>query len=644
MARTMAWRRLAAAAAVFSFAAAMPGTAAGVQTTHDRVVSIQPADWTPHARDGAARKILQIGTRIYVGGTFSTVRQTADSADLSRPYLFAFNASTGRIDGTFRPALDGSVESLAAAPDGKSLYVGGYFNNASGAAASKVARLDAVTGLPVPGFSPPAFSARVDDLQVVGSRLIVGGGFRRVGRTLRPALASLNATTGALDPFIDLAFDEPRRTATTSAPLSVADLDVTPDKHTLVVLGNFNTVSGQPRHQLAVIDVSGPTATLEDWATPGYEPTCGTRFPSYVRGLDISPDGSYFVVSTTGGHFSGTLCDSAARWELTASGTAIKPTWINKTGGDTLWSAGITGPVVYLGGHQRWLNNPYAKDAAGPGAVSRPGVAAVDPRNGLPFTWNPTKTRGVATFDLYATPQGLWLASDGNQVRWKYHGKLALMPTAGGQVLPPDHTGTLPAEVYLPGSVGLSAVSFTGTSATADRTLSKTGVDWQLVHGATMIDGTVYAAQADGTLQARSFDGSVFGAARVVDLNGLGEAGFANDLATMTGMFYDRAAGRLYYTVEGKRQLYYRYFTPQSQVLGAARFEAYRWNAGGVGWASVAGMFLTGGKLYYGSTDGQLRNVGFSAGKLVGRSALVSGSGVAKHSWNSRGMFLDSGV
>lgn len=157
-----------------------------------------------------------------------------------------------------------------------------------------------------------------------------------------------------------------------------------------------------------------------------------------------------------------------------------------------------------------------------------------------------------------------------------------------------------------------------------------------------MIDGTVYTTQGDGTLQARSFDGSLFGVARVVDLNGL--AGFANDLPTMTGMFYDRAAGRLYYTVEGKRKLYYRYFTPQSQVVGAARFEAYRWSAGGVIWASVAGMLFTGGRLYYGSTDGKLRSVGFSGGELVDRSALVSGSGVAERSWNSRGMFLDSGV
>ena len=58
--------------------------------------------------------------------------------------------------------------------------------------------------------------------------------------------------------------------------------------------------------------------------------------------VDIAPDGSYFVIGTTGafmgGANAGVLCDTASRWEINATGTALQPTWVDYTGGDTTFS------------------------------------------------------------------------------------------------------------------------------------------------------------------------------------------------------------------------------------------------------------------------------------------------------------------
>jgi hypothetical protein len=68
--------------------------------------------------------------------------------------------------------------------------------------------------------------------------------------------------------------------------------------------------------------------------------------------------------------------------------------------------------AVYIGGHERYANNGYGCDAAGPGAVSRPGIGGLDPVTGLATSWNPTRSRGHGVNDLYLTAAGLWVASD----------------------------------------------------------------------------------------------------------------------------------------------------------------------------------------------------------------------------------------
>ncbi len=102
----------------------------------------------------------------------------------------------------------------------------------------------------------------------------------------------------------------------------------------------------------------------------------------------------------------------------------------------------------------RWMNNPYAGDAAGPGAVPREGIAALDPTTGLPLSWNPGRDRGVGVFDMLATSTGLWVGSDTNLIGGETRRKIAFFPLAGGTTLPAQVLGAVPNDVYLLGRAG----------------------------------------------------------------------------------------------------------------------------------------------------------------------------------------------
>lgn len=626
-------------------APALPASAS--PTTHDRLVSADPANFTPNVLDGRVHTIVQVGTRMIAGGEFTQVRASGSTTTVARQNIFAFDATTGAIDTSFVPVVDGRVEAIAIAPDNQSVYITGSFNTVNGVRSKSVERIDVTTGASVAGFTVPPMNGVVRDTALHNGRLFIGGQFTTLGGVTRPALATLNPQTGALDGYLDLGVSGVHNGGATS----VAKLDIAPDGSRMVLIGNFNAVGGQQRNQIATADLAAGTATLSDWSTTRYQPACAAgAFDTYMRDVDISPDSSFFVVATTGAPFGGTLCDTAARWELKRSGPEQQPSWVDSSGGDTLTAVEIVGPIVYVGGHQRWMNNPFAGDSAGPGAVSRPGLVALDPVNGLPFSWNPGRDRGVAVYDFLATPTGLWFTSDTRRVAGELRERLAFFPLAGGKALPSTSTGTLPGDVYLGGVPGggspddLLRRQFDGSSAGPTSTGPDTGVAWSQARGAVMIGDVVYTGWSDGELYRRTFDGASFGAATVVNtsdqLNRL--QAWHDVIPSIQGMYF--ADGRLYYTVSGRAALSYRYFEPESGIVGAQEFEAVG-NLPDLDWRTVGGMVVSGGKLYAAHTGtGSLRRVDLAGGVPVGGTVTtVSGPDVDGVDWRGRAVFLFAG-
>ena len=414
MARTL---RSVVLAATLTVLLVLPAAAAPI--VHGTVVSEDPVDWTPHVLDGTVWAVVEVGGKVIVGGRFTTVRSASSSVKHNRRNLFAFDRKTGAIDPSFRPQPDKAVRALVVTGPGE-VVVGGQFTEIAGGATRGLVKLSTATGARLGTFTA-ATNGPVFDVERAGNRLVVGGRFSKIRGVSRSALAAVDAISGAVDGAFNLPVTEPRK-----GGRNVLSLDVTPNASRLVIVGNFKKVAGQTRHQVALIDLT--TNRLAPWATLRYEPNCGPKFYTYMRDVEFSPDGAYFVIVTTGGAKRGSTCDTAARWETLATGSSLRETWINYTGGDTLTAVSVTDAAVYVGGHQRWLDNPYGSDSAGPGAVSRPGIGAIHPVSGKALAWNPTRTRGVGVRALVPTPRGLWVGSDTTKLGKEYHARLGFFP------------------------------------------------------------------------------------------------------------------------------------------------------------------------------------------------------------------------
>lgn len=475
---------LAVVAVLAPLAPGAPVAAAPPPVTHPGVVNPNPIDNTPHILgDTRAEAVLDLGTRVIVGGTFTQVKRWSEPTVFSRSYLFAYDKATGAIDPTFRPDPNGRVSALLRASDG-GVLVSGQFKTIGGRNMPYLAKLDPVTGAASATFAPKP-NGMVYDLHQAGGHLYLGGTFTKVGSTTRTNFAVVDPATGAVRAGADISFTGAPRGTT-----RVSRFDVTPDGRKLVVIGNFARVGGQVRDNVAILDLAtAGSATLSGWRTDRYKDgICGGPFAPWdtiTYDVDLSPDGSYFVIVTTGGP-GGTskLCDSATRWETGVTGVA-SPTWINWTGGDSLTSVAITGAAVYVAGHMRYLDNPKGIDGAGPGAVSREGIGALSPATGKALSWNPGRHRGLVTPRLVPTAEGLYVLNDSGFFAGEEHQKLTYLTL----------TGTIPPP---PGATP----SATGTPVVTAATATAATVSWEAATASRPITGHTVVAKAGTTVLA----------------------------------------------------------------------------------------------------------------------------------------------
>jgi hypothetical protein len=625
-----------------------------------RIVSDEPGQNAPNILDGSTFSIAQVGNTIVVGGQFTQAENHGSTSVVTRNNLLAFDATTGKLITTFAPNPAGKVWKVLPAADGKSVYVAGEFTKVgTKAVPGHVFKVDVTTGVVSTSFTAAKVNGKIRDLELVGNHLFIAGKFTQIGGVDQVALGSLYADTGKRDPYVDNVFAGVRNSLA-GAVTDVLQISVNPQNTELMAVGNFTSVDGQTRWQIARLDIGNiPSgvdtsvhSTVSPWSTTLYTSACAARFDTYMTDVEYSRDGTFFVVSTTGAYGgaaasnAGTSgCDVVTRFDDNAT-PGSTPSWTAYTGSDTTWTVEVTDRVVYAGGHQKFQNNPGGNNTPGPGAVARTGIAALDTINGMPYSWDPTRTRGVGVQDILATSDGIYVGSDTEQIGHTpgntFHPRIAFLPLSGGKALPPLQATSLPVDLYrvASGASQLTTRTFNGTSAgTASN--APTGPGWGTATGAFMVNGVLYQVTSDGSVAKMSFNGTSYGASSPVNAADLlsFQTDWHNDAKVLTSIFY--ANGRIYYTKSGTNALYRRGFEVEDDVVGQNRFST---TTSGINWSSVRGAFVVGNKLYYADTSGALFSATWSPTANAPVAGTVTQLTSAGTGWASRAMFPFQGA
>jgi hypothetical protein len=392
-------------------------------------VAAKPASWTPYITSpyGYVRLIRTCGANAYAVGTFTKVAGPNQAA-VTRNNAFSFNASTGQIT-SWNPNVNGTVYTIAFSPDCSYAYLGGQFTAVGSTTVKNIVKVSTSTGAVTAGFGHSA-SAKVMTLVMTASHLIAGGYFGSINGSSTKYIASLDPTTGKNDGYVTIPVSGTVGTYATS----IYKFALSNSGTRLLVSGAFSSVAGQPRQQIFMLDLGATSATLDPWYSTLFNGSCAAKEAFYVKGFTWSPDDARVYIATTG-YKGSALCDVAAAFSSSAS-SSQPALWINKTGCDSLYATAADATDVYIGGHERWADNPNGCDAAGPGAVSRPGIGDIDPVTGLATPWNPTRSRGKGAVDMYIDPSGnLWVSSDnGNNTVTRcggaYHPGICMFPHA----------------------------------------------------------------------------------------------------------------------------------------------------------------------------------------------------------------------
>jgi hypothetical protein len=357
--------------------------------------------WYPKA-NGAVLAIVLTENTIYVGGNFTSIGQQ------DRGYLAALDLVTGIAtdwDPHKNPRVDDSINAIAIA--GNLVYVGGEFTTMGGQERSSLAAIDVATGSatdwnPTPSPYRSNLHSTVCAIIVSNNTVYVGGEFNTIGGQERNNLAALNITTGEANSWSP----NPNNSVKALAIMG----------NTLYAGGNFTFIGGQSRYRLAALDAT--TGQLSSW-NPFAEDTVLYNRSDRILVNTLSLLGENIFV---GGNFTsiGGVCRN-----YLASLDAT-------TGQPTSWNPNLNGIVktLVLSNKKLYVGGSFTSI----GGQSRSRLAAIDITSGQVTPWNPIVNDQINTCAI--SNQLIYIGGFFTSVGGQSRSRLAAIDITSGQVTP----------------------------------------------------------------------------------------------------------------------------------------------------------------------------------------------------------------
>ncbi len=452
--------------------------------------------------DGVAWSQVVVGSRVFVAGSFSSARPAgaAPGVDtVARGNLLAYDLTTGVLDPSFAPVLNGQALAITASPDGSKVFVAGEFTTVNGLNRYRVAGFDVATGALLSGFVPTT-NAQVRGLAATNSTLYMVGGFTSVGGQARNFAAAVKTSNGAVLPWNPSA----------DAYANAVTLNSSGSK--VIIGGRFQNVGGQAAYGMAATDpVSG---AVLPWATTTLVRNAGPNagVSSLIATRDGVFGGAYHY--GVGGNLEGVF---------RADNETGQVIWIEDCHGDT-YSVYQRADVVYQTGHHHYCGNVNSFGQTNPQtphhgiAFSLEATQTITPDvygyfnwagNPAPsvLNWFPTFTPGAVTSSKQAgwsiTGTGKYVLYGGEFLRVNGVGQQGLVRFATSDVAPnkdkpfDDDAGLTPALA----SVAAGAVRV-GWQATYDR--DNEALTYKVFRNFTSLANTpVYQATVNSTFWKR---------------------------------------------------------------------------------------------------------------------------------------------
>jgi hypothetical protein len=300
--------------------------------------------------NGRVQVIVRVGSTVYLGGTFTALFDHAGHT-VARSRIAAVDATSG-VPTNWNPGADGTVFSMEASPDGKTIYVGGAFRHIDGQKRHRIAAFSTNAAGSLTSLNADVRGGAVRAIAASGTSVFLGGNFKTVDHQARAGLAAVAPGNGDLSSWYP--------GAVTGGKVRGLSLPVS---NRLVVGGSFDAIGGHSTSKIGAVD-----------------PSSGA-----VLSWNFHPSGNVITMTEAGSStYAGTQNNLAIRYDPATGGRM----W-SKHGNGNVQALAVLDNVLYIGGHFQEFNG-------GP----EPHLAAVNATSGAPISWGASANSILGVFAL----------------------------------------------------------------------------------------------------------------------------------------------------------------------------------------------------------------------------------------------------